>query len=485
MPNIGTRMPNASALTWLAVEPGDADDRAGRGRATTCTASATVIGALDRSRRRAAGEQVQVGDADLVGPRPLERADVGPQGRRRRRPRTAPSTRRRSATCAGTLVAQRDADGHGDDEHRGADDVDADECASTARVASLMRRSSCQRAERSAQPLGEHVVGELGHGPLARRRAHRARASAGRRAARSNAAATSSASSGRRTTMPVSPSATASAAPPTVAGHLRHAARRRLDEHDAEALLLEPAPPVAAQHGVHVGAAVQRAAGRRWRPGRGTAPARAARSARRAQPALVAAAAGDGQHAARAAIGAASAAARIAVSKPLRGTSRLMPTTSSASTGRPKCAPRLRALGRRSSGWKRSMSTPGRHDRDRQRAAGRALGLGGRVAAGGDRCGGRCAARAPSACLLTGQPAGHGDLGAVQHDVVRQLAATGRPARAAPPGRARSRSAPTSRGHRVDAAHHPRVRQQHRLAGALDVERLRGVELGRAARTGW
>ena len=39
---------------------------------------------------------------------------------------------------------------------------------------------------------------------------------------------------------------------------LGHAARRRLEEDDAEALLLEPAPAVAAQHGEHVAAAVER-----------------------------------------------------------------------------------------------------------------------------------------------------------------------------------------------------------------------------------
>ena len=47
-------------------------------------------------------------------------------------------------------------------------------------------------------------------------------------------------------------------------------------------------------------------------------------------------------------------------------------------------------------------------------------------------------------------------------------------------GSSTTSSAPTSRAIGVDPAHHQRVRQQHRLAGPLDLERLGGVELGRA-----
>ena len=79
-----------------------------------------------------------------------------------------------------------------------------------------------------------------------------------RRAATRTPRAAASTSSGCRITRPVSPSDTASAAPPDVTGHLRHAARRGLDEHDAETLLLETAPPIAAQHREHVGAPVER-----------------------------------------------------------------------------------------------------------------------------------------------------------------------------------------------------------------------------------
>ena len=45
---------------------------------------------------------------------------------------------------------------------------------------------------------------------------------------------------------------------PTLPRHLGHARCRRLEEDDAEALLLEPAPPVAAEHGEHVRARVER-----------------------------------------------------------------------------------------------------------------------------------------------------------------------------------------------------------------------------------
>ena len=63
-----------------------------------------------------------------------------------------------------------------------------------------------------------------------------------------------------------------------------------------------------------------------------------------AQPLLVAATTGDRQHAGRGATARNIAAARIAVSKPLRGTSRLMLTISSASTGTPNACARRSAL---------------------------------------------------------------------------------------------------------------------------------------------
>ena len=86
--------------------------------------------------------------------------------------------------------------------------------------------------------------------------------------------------------------------------------------------------------------------------------------------------------------------------------------------------------------------------------------------------------------LATRQAAGHGDLGAVQHDVVGQgergTDQTERHRRVE-----HDELGAELGGELVDAAHHQRVRQQHRLAGALDAERLRGVELRGARRTGW
>jgi hypothetical protein len=68
------------------------------------------------------------------------------------------------------------------------------------------------------------------------------------------------------------------------------------------------------------------------------------------------------------------AAARIAVSKPFRGTSLLMDTITSASIGRPNF---VRAASRSSSlsGRNRSVSTPGGNDGDRKALTNCVLGL--------------------------------------------------------------------------------------------------------------
>lgn len=55
--------------------------------------------------------------------------------------------------------------------------------------------------------------------------------------------------------MPVSPSATASSAPPDAAGNLGHACRGGLQEDDAESLAFEAEPSVATDHGEDVGGA--------------------------------------------------------------------------------------------------------------------------------------------------------------------------------------------------------------------------------------
>ena len=86
--------------------------------------------------------------------------------------------------------------------------------------------------------------------------------------------------------------------------------------------------------------------------------------------------------------------------------------------------------------------------------------------------------------LRARQAAGHGDLGAVEHDVV------GQPQRRADEPERHGRVEHDELGaellgQRVDAAHHPRVGQQHRLPRPLDPEGLVGVERRRARRTGW
>ena len=83
-----------------------------------------------------------------------------------------------------------------------------------ARDATRCTASSLHAVDRGPQPPSEHVVGELGLRPAPRRRAHLAPASRRRRTARSSPPATAVGSRGSRTTTPVSPSTTASSAPP-------------------------------------------------------------------------------------------------------------------------------------------------------------------------------------------------------------------------------------------------------------------------------
>ena len=116
------------------------------------------------------------------------------------------------------------------------------------------RRLSGVDAERRAEPGGEHVVAEVLLGAAAGGDSHLAATSvvgeqrgervdhgvdgpAGARVADDDAGLAVGDRFGRS---------------PAVAGDLRHAASSRFDEDDAEALLLEPAPPVAACHGHHV-----------------------------------------------------------------------------------------------------------------------------------------------------------------------------------------------------------------------------------------
>src|SRR6478672_11003944 len=106
---------------------------------------------------------------------------------------------------------------------------------------------SWQRAEAATQALGEHVVGELGDDALAGRLTHAARRGrvveqagerrgdlAGVLRAAHDDAGLAIGDGLRR--------------PARGPGHLRHGARCGLEEDDAEALLLEPTPAVAADH---------------------------------------------------------------------------------------------------------------------------------------------------------------------------------------------------------------------------------------------
>ena len=113
----------------------------------------------------------------------------------------------------------------------------------------------------------------------------------------------------------------------------RDPARGRLEEHDAEALGLEPAPAIAATHREHVGARVERG-----QVGVGD-PAEELHAALRARfssrPAVAPGARDRELRTVRARRRAADIAS-ITTSKPLRGTSRETPSTSGRSGSRPK-----------------------------------------------------------------------------------------------------------------------------------------------------
>ena len=215
--------------------------------------------------------------------------------------------------------------------------------------------------------VGEHVVGELGHGPGSRRLAHRPPAAPGRRAAPRTPRPPPRGSSGRRTTSPVTPSSTASAAPPespATCGTPHAAASTNTMPNPS---CSRPPQRRAARHGEHVGAAVQRRQVGVGHPAEERAPARrsspASRRRRRSSrppPAMASRRSGDAAPAGRGA---------IATSKPLRGTSREIDTISSASAGQ---AEALAGRRRRSGVVERAEALDvdaGRHDRDGQRPA--------------------------------------------------------------------------------------------------------------------
>ena len=118
------------------------------------------------------------------------------------------------------------------------------------------------------------------------------------------------------------------------------------------------------------------------------------------------------------------------------------------------------------------------HDGDRQLAPGGMFTLGRRIPAGGDDLAG--ATQRVGECLLgSGEPPGHRDLGAVQHEVVGKLQR--RPDQAERDGGVDDDEVGAEvLGQFVDLMDHPRVREQHGLAGPFDAVGLAGVELGRA-----
>jgi hypothetical protein len=196
------------------------------------------------------------------------------------------------------------------------------------------------------------------------------------------------------------------------------------------------------------------------------------------QAVLVAAAPGDREQQIRGVSALSLAAARMAVSKPLRGTSRLIARRARRRRAKPEVGTGLAEPLGRGERVETLGIDPRRHDGDRQLAAGGVLGLGGRVAAGGDDVA-STAQHVAERLLAERQTARHGDLGAVQHDVVRQAQRRSDHAQRHRRVEHHQVGADLLR-QRVDPLDHPRVRQQDRLAGAFDVERLCGVELGGA-----
>ena len=170
------------------------------------------------------------------------------------------------------------------------------------------------------------------------------------------------------------------------------------------------------------------------------------------------------------------------MSKPLRGTSREIPTISSASTWDVEVlacrvtlglVERPERVGIDAARARRWSAAPGRS----------VFGLGGRIPAGGDDVP-RPAQRVRERLLRQRESTGNGDLGTVEHEVVRQLER--RPDQPERHGRIEHDEIGAEVvGEVVDPLDHPRVRQQHRLAGAFDAVRLAGVELVGARRTGW
>ena len=367
----------------------------------------------------------------------------------------------------------------GDRERRRADGlarmITSPACAGVLDGASRVARSSSSSNTPSVSPSRrrQHVVGEF----LARRGDATRVPSRPRRVGSSSSAANASAaactSSGSSTTKPVTPSTTASAAPPDAPATwgTPHAAASTNTMPNPSC----SRPPQRLRHSI-----VNRSA-QPYRRGQVVVrdppeePDRRIEFGRQPpQAVVVAATAGDHRAADRAAPGRAAPQRGSPCRSPCAARAGEMPTISSASSGMPKWR---RAASRSASvsGRNRSASTPQRHDRDRQLAPGGLLGLGRRVPAGGDDVAGapERVRRAPACSAgagpgtVTSAPCSTRSYGSCSDGPIRPSGTA---------GSSTTRSAPKSRARSLTCAHHPRVRQQHRLAGALDPERLLGVE---------
>ena len=195
------------------------------------------------------------------------------------------------------------------------------------------------------------------------------------------AAATASGSSGSLTTSAGLAVLDRLGRPAAVPGHRRHAAGRRFQKHDAEALLLQAGPAGPAAHGEEVGAAVQQ----RQVPFGDVAEQTYRRPGppdQLVEPEAIPTGAGDG-HRQVGVVRPSLAAARMRVSIPLRGTSRLTLTTSWPPAGKAEMGPGRRLVDGRQ-GPEPVGVHPGRdldHRRETAVVADRPAGLRLRVAA--------------------------------------------------------------------------------------------------------
>ena len=173
-PNIGTRTPKASALSWPSSRP-TTPIHAPASAATIWTVKRQRHRATDWFRRRVTGEEVQVGHTDLLDPRAVERPGVRPQ----RRGDTDGEQHHRHAAdeeLGEAMGPQRDRDRKRDEEHGGAGEVEPDDLRAPGIVgsSSVIRRPSCQGSQCDSQPLRQPVVRELLDRPAAPGAAHRA-----------------------------------------------------------------------------------------------------------------------------------------------------------------------------------------------------------------------------------------------------------------------------------------------------------------------